>query len=91
MNIPFTPHELTPGQKVRLRSDPEGEPGIIERVVAGKAVVRWRNCTTRHALDRLVTAPASAPRLNPYLRLLQKLDAANGRVRAAEEKDSGQR
>jgi hypothetical protein len=35
--------------------------------------------------------PAEEPRPNPYLRLLQKLDAANGRVQAAEEKDSGQR
>ena len=80
MNIPFTPHELTPGQKVRLRSDPEGEPGIIERVVAGKAVVRWNGYTTRHAADALITMPESETRkLNPYERLIAKLDRDNGR------------
>jgi hypothetical protein len=72
---------------VRLKSNPEGEVGIVERIVAGKAVVRWPNCTTRHAPDRLVTvrakaepkAPDAAPRLNPYERLLQKLDVDNGK------------
>ena len=80
MNITFTPHELIPGQKVRLRSDPEGEPGVIERIGGGKAVVRWPHCTTRHAPNALVPVPASeARKLNPYERLIAKLDRDNKR------------
>jgi hypothetical protein len=71
MNITFKPHELLPGTQVRLKSDLEGQPGVIERIVAGKALVRWPHCTTRHAAD--------ARKLNPYERLIAKLDRDNGR------------
>jgi hypothetical protein len=80
MNITFKPHELLPGTQVRLKSDLEGQPGVIERIVAGKALVRWPHCTTRHAADALITVPASeARKLNPYERLIAKLDRDNGR------------
>jgi hypothetical protein len=60
MNTLFGTFVLRPGMQVRLKSDPEGQPGTIERIVAGKAVVRWNGYISRHPFDKLVIT-ASAP------------------------------
>ena len=79
----FTKAELLPGTQVRLKSNPSGSPGVVEGVVRGRIIVRWPadNYTGRHAPDKLivVAAPTDAQKLNPYQRLLRKLDEDNGR------------
>jgi hypothetical protein len=73
---------LSPGTKVRLKSDP-GSEGIVEGSTRHKVIVRWigMSFTGKHPLSRLLVVgavkqpEAPAPRENPYDRLMRKLHA----------------
>jgi hypothetical protein len=77
-----TPPLLPPGSIVRLRRDPSAGEGVVEGRVGDKLVVNWRtqSYTGRHWQDQLTLVrlgkPPAAP-LNPYERMLLRIDEAN--------------
>jgi hypothetical protein len=65
-----------PGTLVRLRSCPHGQPGRVEGTRRGKVEVHWPDLdiTRRHKPEALMAA------VNPYTRLIKRMDEDNRRI-----------
>src|SRR5277367_3021420 len=78
---------LPPGTKVKLKNAPHGEEGVVEGSTRHKVVIRWPSLNfigkyrpeSLSVVGAVKQAEAVPAKVNPYQRLLQKLDAANAR------------